>query len=299
MKQPLPTPADAARLSPYVRSAHAEWRGPWHIPSRYLLDYLVFYVREGKGRCVAGEQAFEYAAGDVVWIPPGVRHELSGYPPRMHVLYAHFDFQYREGISEKISRFGVADLAEHRRLMHPACPLAALRGRCGRLPLANAQAVHALLQQMCLEFAGRRDALRCAGMLMQMLGEIVCGLSPGMSEAGAHWPALQKAAEAILNRAHEPLDVPALAQAAKLSSSHFRLLFRAAHGMSPRRWHKRARVHKACEMIIQSGWNLTRISRELGFSTVHNLSRCFKREMGVSPREYRRRMAAGVAARQT
>jgi AraC-like DNA-binding protein len=56
--------------------------------------------------------------------------------------------------------------------------------------------------------------------------------------------------------------------------------------------HDRARMQKACELVLHSGSSITEIASRLGFSTVHNFSRAFKREIGVSPRSYRERTYA-------
>jgi AraC-like DNA-binding protein len=73
-----------------------------------------------------------------------------------------------------------------------------------------------------------------------------------------------------------------------LSVSHFRKLFRETHGESPRDMQNRALMQKACELVLHSSWSITEIAYQLGFSTVHNFSRAFRREIGVSPQGYRR-----------
>ena len=52
-----------------------------------------------------------------------------------------------------------------------------------------------------------------------------------------------------------------------------------------------AEFQKACELMLYSGagWTLTRIAAQLRFSTVHNLSRAFRRTLGLSPLAYKRR----------
>ncbi|MGH8240048.1 MAG: helix-turn-helix transcriptional regulator, partial [Steroidobacteraceae bacterium] len=104
------------------------------------------------------------------------------------------------------------------------------------------------------------------------------------------WPAVRRAAEKIVSKPEVSLDLSSLARAAHVSESHFRKLFRETHGESPRAMQNRARMQKACELVLHSGRSITEVALQQGFSTVHNFSRAFRREIGVSPREYRQKM---------
>lgn len=84
-------------------------------------------------------------------------------------------------------------------------------------------------------------------------------------------------------------------RSAHMSQSHFRKVFRETHGESPRALQTRARMQKACELVLHSGLALTQIAARLGFSTVHNFSRAVKQATGVWGSEYRRRMLGPTA----
>lgn len=281
----------AFRLQPYVRVAGADWRGPWFIAERRIMDYLLVYIDQGTGRFTLEGEAFDVKPGDVIWFPPKRLHELRGHPPKMHVLYVHFDLLYDPDRSPRarVTQSGERDLGAESRWIHPPLKDPVIDAWCGKLPVVNASAIHSLIWQVYVEAVGGREPLLLSGLMLQIIGELTRGLSPVASRAGEHWPALQRSAETILRAAGEELDVTALAQDAHLSVSHFRRLFHEVHHKSPREFHDFARAQKACEMILHSGQNMTAIARELGFSTVHNFSRAFKRQIGVSPRAFKRR----------
>jgi AraC-like DNA-binding protein len=279
------------RLRPFVRLARADWRGPWVIEERRLMDYLLVYIDRGAGFFSIDGRGFSVGPGDLIWFPPNALHEMRGDSPRMHVLYIHFDLLYDKVRSARarILRGGERNLGADERFIHPMLKDPLIGTWRGKLPVANAAAIHALIWQVAVEDQGGRDPLLCAGLILQIVGEIARGLSPAATRARGHWPSLQRAAEEILRQAGQPLNIPALAQQAHLSVSHFRRLFREVHNKSPRDYHELARANKACEMILQTRSTITAISRELGFSTVHNFSRAFRRMLGVSPRAYRKR----------
>jgi AraC-like DNA-binding protein len=279
----------AAMLSPYVRGALEHLRGAWHIPARAVLDYLLVHIVSGTGRFTVGDEAFDVGPGDLIWIPPGVLHEMRGDPPRMFVAYLHFDLVHDAQRSPRV-RSGAAHPPGDHPDIHPLFPHRPIAGWRGKLPVVNGAAIYALMKQAIAEQRGARRPLCVSGIMLQIIGEIATGLSPSAAGAGAHWPALRRAAERIFAAPEAALDLPAMARAAQLSEPHFRKLFRETHGESPRALRNRALMRKACELVLHSGTSLSEIAYQLGFSTVHNFSRAFSREVGVPPRDYRRKM---------
>jgi len=279
----------AAMLSPYVRGALEHMRGPWHIASRAVLDYLLVYVVSGTGRFSVGDDIFDVGPADLIWIPPGMLHEMRGHPPKMFVAYLHFDLVHDPVRSPRVKSGAGYPAGDHAD-MHPFFARQPIAGWWGKLPVVNGPAIYALMKRAIAEQRGARRPLCVSGLMLEIIGEIVTGLSPSAAGAGARWPALRRAAERIFAEPEIELDLPSMARAAHLSESHFRKLFRETHGESPRAMKNRALMRKACELVLHSGETITEIAFQLGFSTVHNFSRAFSREIGVSPRDYQRKM---------
>jgi AraC-like DNA-binding protein len=277
----------AAMLSPYVRGALEHWRGPWHIKRWVILDYLLVYIVSGTGHFSVGDDAFGVGPGDLIWIPPGMLHEMRGVSPTMFVAYLHFDLVHDTERSARV-RSGARYPQGPHPDMHPVWTRQPIGGWAGLLPVVNGPAIYALMRQAIAEHRGARRPLRVSGLMLEIFGEIATGLSAPAAGAGLHWPAMRRAAERIVARPEEALDLKALAADARLSESHFRKLFRETHGEGPRDMQIRARMQKATELVLHSSWSITEIAHQLGFSTVHNFSRAFRREIGVSPQGYRR-----------
>jgi len=238
--------ARAARLRPYVRQAHADWRGPWFIENRRLMDYLLVYIDQGTGLFSIDGRAFDVGPGDLIWFPPNTLHEMRGHPPKMRVLHIHFDLLYDpvRSARARIPNPGERDLGADSRWIHRPLRDPVIDAWRGKLPIVNGAAIHALIRQLCVESISARDPFLSAGLLLQIIGEIERGLSLGATRAGIRWPALQRAAEEILSQSGSALDISALAQRAHLSVSHFRRLFREVHkkaraSSTTRRAHRR------------------------------------------------------------
>jgi AraC-like DNA-binding protein len=279
----------AAQLTPFVRGGMEHWRGPWLIENSIVLDYLLVYVASGTGRFSVGDDTFDVGAGDLIWIPPDTFHEMRGHPPKMFVAYLHFDLVYDPQRSPRVPR-GLHYASGPHELMHPAWSRQPIAGWRGLLPVVNGPAVYALMKQTIMEHRGAHQPLRVSGLMLQILGEIAMGLSDAVANAGTHWPVMRRLAEKIVAKPEIEFDLGSLARTARMSESHFRRLFRETHGESPHAMQNRARMQKACELVLHSGRSISEIASTLGFSTVHNFSRAFRREIGVSPREYQRRM---------
>ncbi len=84
-----------------------------------------------------------------------------------------------------------------------------------------------------------------------------------------------------------PLTIEALARDAALSPFHFLRSFQKQTGLTPHQYILRTRLREAAIRLTARSKVLD-IAYDCGFGDVSNFNRTFRREFGVSPREYRR-----------
>ena len=281
-----------ALLRPYVRHCGDSRRPAWHIESRKLLDYLLVHIVEGNGRFMIGERSYEAVPGDLFWIPPDTVHDMEGFAPGMHCRYVHFDLQYRPTHSHWDFSIpgGMTDLSDLQPLMHPPLTAPRLTGLTGCIRGPTNRRVGQLLLDLCEEAARAQPfaGLRMSGLMMEMVSELMRGREGLPAESMAHIPLLETAAELMARQCTTPLALPRIAKQCDLSTSHFRHLFHRHYGCSPRTYIRRARLRKARELMVGSSLTLSEIAIQVGFETVHSLSRAFRAEEGLSPTQYRR-----------
>jgi AraC-like DNA-binding protein len=95
-----------------------------------------------------------------------------------------------------------------------------------------------------------------------------------------------------------PLDVPALARVAHVSSAHFSRQFRATFGETPHRYLQRRRVERAMELLRETELPVSEICLAVGFTSLGTFSRTFHRIVGESPSAYRARFVGdGIVLR--
>lgn len=80
-----------------------------------------------------------------------------------------------------------------------------------------------------------------------------------------------------------------LAELVGLSPFHFARAFKQSVGDPPHRYLARRRIERACELLAASELSVIEIAAQLGYEAPGALSRMFRREVGLSPSDYRRR----------
>lgn len=86
----------------------------------------------------------------------------------------------------------------------------------------------------------------------------------------------------------EALSVAELAGVACLSTGHFARAFKATMGEAVWAYVQRRRGERAMEMLKSTSLAIADIAFSLGFSNQAHLTRCFKRQFGVTPGQVRR-----------
>jgi AraC family transcriptional activator FtrA len=95
----------------------------------------------------------------------------------------------------------------------------------------------------------------------------------------------------ITRRLGEPLRIAQLARLAAMSERTFMRRFRAATGMTPADWITRMRLERARELLESTMLPIDSIAARAGFGTATTLRHHFRRKVGISPVEYRRRFS--------
>lgn len=79
-----------------------------------------------------------------------------------------------------------------------------------------------------------------------------------------------------------------LAALLDLSQAYFSDRFRAHFGEAPRAWLTRERIRRAAVMLVESPLRVRAVAAAVGFTDQRFFARQFRRQYGLSPRDYRR-----------
>ena len=93
----------------------------------------------------------------------------------------------------------------------------------------------------------------------------------------------------MLENLTKKLKLEDIAAETSLSASHFSRLFVNRTGHSPIDYFIQLKIQRACRLIDNSVWSIADVSREMGFDDQFYFSRVFRKVMGMSPNDYRKR----------
>jgi AraC-like DNA-binding protein len=107
---------------------------------------------------------------------------------------------------------------------------------------------------------------------------------------------LRRARDLIDREYARPLDVPALARAALMSTAHFSRQFRAAYGETPYSHLMTRRIERAKALLRRGDLSVTDVCMAVGCTSLGSFSSRFTELVGESPTAYRARDHGSSAA---
>ena len=106
---------------------------------------------------------------------------------------------------------------------------------------------------------------------------------------------LRRARDLMDREYARPLDVPALARAALMSSAHFSRQFRAAYGETPYAYLMTRRIERAKALLRHDDMSVTEACTAVGCTSLGSFSARFTELVGETPTAYRARDHSALA----
>lgn len=101
----------------------------------------------------------------------------------------------------------------------------------------------------------------------------------------------QKLVAWMMEHPASDLGVRSLADRLALSERHFARLFRDETGQTPARFVEALRLDRAKNLPTQTAWPMAKIATRAGYGSVDGLQRSLRRDVGITPQQYRHRFA--------
>jgi AraC-like DNA-binding protein len=112
-------------------------------------------------------------------------------------------------------------------------------------------------------------------------------------------PLVQRAREYIDKHKMEPLSLSAVAQAAGASVFHFCKMFRKSTGLKFTDYVARVRLEDARTKLLNPNRRVSEVAYDVGFQSLTQFNRMFKRVFGQSPTEFREHLNGKTSRRSS
>jgi len=109
---------------------------------------------------------------------------------------------------------------------------------------------------------------------------------------------VKRARTYIAEHADEDLSLARIAKVVNVSANYFSTLFKQATGLNFADYVARVRVEKTKNLLLNPNLRISEIAFEVGFQSLSQFNRSFRRVAGVSPKEYRKSNALNSATRR-
>ncbi|NBC72480.1 AraC family transcriptional regulator [Paenibacillus sacheonensis] len=276
-------------VAPYIRNADYAIRPPFLLGERSLLDYIIFYVQEGRFDLQVNGQRHMVKEGDLCLLQPGDLHTIRGLDNTINP-YVHLDFFYNPHRADSfVTRPGQLDMAPYASYMQPRlhdCESLRIPLKLETPhPKKMRDLVFRMIESWQLQtYLGMMEANQLAHEWVTALFKAYMTPDPGTLSVQ---PFLNWITSYFAFRISEPIKVEDMARRAGLSPSRFTVLFRQHFNLSPYQYLLKLRIEHAQE-LLKDGLSLQRVSEYCGFTDVHHFSKTFKSATGVNPGYYKR-----------
>jgi AraC-like DNA-binding protein/ligand-binding sensor protein len=115
-----------------------------------------------------------------------------------------------------------------------------------------------------------------------------CANSLMLAQDGAQPPAILQARDFIQLHAQEDLSLATVARTVNMSASYFSEKFKLATGISFVEYVGRTRIEKSRNLLQNSNLRISEIAFDVGFQSLSQFNRTFKKLTGQSPSEFRK-----------
>jgi AraC-like DNA-binding protein len=250
----------------------------YELAERTVPDYNLIFNTRGRLVWVIQGHAHVMEPGEMVIVPPGVKHSGHSQTRRMGLGSLHFEMTLAGGqdameilVLPREMRFG----NDARMRGYLAMFMKEFERKSRR---ETEQALPGWGELISRELV--RKAAREGTLMQRSLDGVVVMLL-----------------EEITRRIHEPTTLEDLSRIAGFSAQHLNRIFNKALGVTPLGYLSRLRMDVAGGLLKETGLSVKAVGERLTFDDPYYFSRVFRQHHGVSPAQYRAQLEGFGRAR--
>lgn len=272
----------------------------WEMFPRTIFDHELLFVEAGNMRVTIGGRVYEAIPGDIILFPPGVIHSLKTHGPvRLTQPHIHLDFEYRSDFPDVYISFEVikGDHPDARLFRENYWKKLALPYHIRpSLPLVS-ERIHELIftiikLQLDADAAALFSMKNAMAQILLLLLEETGSLHSDGQET--RYERIYEITNLFLERQmNTRFDLDEIALNLGYTKNYISFLYRRHFGITPAKQYEILKLNRAKEYLRQQNITVTEIADALGYPSINDFSRAFKRAEGISPSLYRKNFSIG------
>ena len=273
--------------SPYIPYSYYECLIPDYypfVPSHWHSEFEINYILDGEGTFRCDSNCATVKAGDIIVILPNMLHSITRNPNKK--------LKYETIVFNKSLIIGdVGDRCFQEFLYPLTSPSSNVE-----LPISATSPYYSDIKACvrnifsCIkENCGSLDFLLKSELIRMFWLVIESGCLSNCEDNAQLIKSILPAIHFIENNFRDKITIDMLAQKVHLSKSYFMFKFKAIIGMGALQYVEQVRIRAACEMLVSSDMTSSEIAFSVGFGNLSNFNRQFRKSIGCSPFEYRKK----------
>lgn len=241
-------------------------------------------VLSGKAIHRVGEERYEIKKGDVFSVGNGIDH---AYEEPEDFNFCNIMFRPEALIS---ADFDIKQLSGFHALFLVEPRFTAIKDFRCRMKLSREtftevkELIDATIKEYAIEKTGRKTMLTANFLRLA----VILSRAYDEDENYREITGIAEAAAYMENCFAEDISIERLVDISHYSQRHFIRLFSETYGTPPQKYLTTIRMRHACSMLKDTDMNVTEICVQCGFNDPNYFSRIFKRNMGITPLQYRK-----------
>lgn len=288
------------KFSFYIRKAASETMPKnWKLAKRSLFDHELIFVEQGKIVCSIENSVYTINQNEILLIPPGKIHSFTTEGKRLVQPHLHFDFFYNENSLKTIVSFGI--IPEDSFLLSDRGDRSLIQDNIyDALNLPYKIVLDALYAQTVKQLIYKLIELQLSNNVLSILEskrymleifEIILTKYLPNNNKTSRVSALFNLINIMIDRqVNQKFDLKKIALEVGYSPNYLSYIYREKFGMTPAQAHTELRIEKAKSYLTQDSLSVTEISDSLGFQSISEFSRYFKKHVGTAPQNYRKQL---------
>lgn len=287
------------KIEPYVRFVqHVSGNSDdYYVPWRIIYDFEIMFITGGKFKISTTEKSIILTVGDIVIIPPFLKHKQE-IPEGCECTYyaVHLDF-YRSTIQDDFSYkdiyvmpceehseigFEVKELNERQIYAPDGLSLSVM------VKIKDFTAFHDIFKKLYDSYQKNTDISRIEtrAYTLLLIASFFREIDNNQDETRYAEKIVDTMANYMSRHFYESVNLVDFAQQYGFSPNYFRKIFKQILNCAPNEYLINLRMKEAKKLLECGNYTVQTICEMVGYDDVHYFSRLFKKREGVSPAKY-------------